>query len=101
MPKFRKKPVVIEAFQIPCDKMTAVPDWWRRPGPLAQLDTLPRSAILEAGDIALTEDGGVLIGTLEGTHYGAVGDWVIRGVNGEMYPCKHEIFEKTYETEIL
>ncbi len=35
--------------------------------------------------------------TLEGTHYGTAGDYLIRGIHGEYYPCKPEIFEKTYE----
>lgn len=37
------------------------------------------------------------IETLEGTHRANVGDWIIVGVNGELYPCKHDIFKKTYE----
>ncbi len=37
------------------------------------------------------------IWTLEGVHLVSWGDWIIRGVNGELYPCKPEIFEKTYE----
>ena len=37
------------------------------------------------------------IETLEGTHHVSVGDYVIQGVNGELYPCKPDIFEKTYE----
>lgn len=37
------------------------------------------------------------IQTLEGTMHANVGDWVITGVNGEQYPCKPDIFEKTYE----
>lgn len=35
--------------------------------------------------------------TLEGTMHAEVGDWIITGVNGEQYPCKPDIFEKTYE----
>jgi hypothetical protein len=35
--------------------------------------------------------------TLEGTHHARVGDYIIQGVNGEIYPCKPDIFEKTYE----
>lgn len=37
------------------------------------------------------------IETLEGTMHANVGDWIITGVNGEQYPCKPDIFEKTYE----
>lgn len=58
MAKYRKRPVVIEAYQT--DK---------------ELD----------------------IETLEGTMHANAGDWIITGVNGEQYPCKPDIFEKTYE----
>ncbi len=58
MAKFRKKPVVIEAYQT---------------------------------------DKEMFIETLEGTMKADPGDWIITGVNGEQYPCKPDIFEKTYE----
>ena len=41
-----------------------------------------------------------IINTLEGEHIASKGDWIIRGVNGEFYPCKPDIFEKTYEPAI-
>jgi len=47
--------------------------------------------------VRLTER--IEIVTLEGTMTGNPGDWLITGVNGEQYPCKHEIFIKTYEPE--
>lgn len=76
--KFRKKPVVIEAFQ------------WQ-PGMV-----LP-SYFAEA-QYAIGEGGKVLfINTLEGTMTAQPGDWVIQGVKGELYPCKPDIFEATYE----
>ena len=59
MPKFRKRPVVIEAVQLT-----------RR----------------------------VQVETLEGTMTGNPGDWLITGVNGEQYPCKDDIFQRTYES---
>lgn len=43
------------------------------------------------------DDGEVIIRTLEGDHHASKGDWIIRGINGEFYPCKPDIFEKTYE----
>lgn len=43
----------------------------------------------------------VIIETLEGDHYARKGDWIIRGVNGEFYPCKPDIFEKTYEEVLI
>ena len=42
------------------------------------------------------EKDSVIIETLEGSHYARKGDWIIRGINGEFYPCKPDIFEKTY-----
>lgn len=41
--------------------------------------------------------GSIMIPTLEGTMEAIPGDWIIKGVNGEFYPCKPDIFEKTYE----
>lgn len=80
MPKFRKKPVVIEAIRFrsgeqPCEFANDV----------------------IAGNIRYPEDGTMLIRTLEGTMTATSGDWIIRGVNGELYPCKPDIFAKTYE----
>ena len=43
------------------------------------------------------ENKTVSIHTLEGTMTASIGDWIIKGVNGEFYPCKPEVFEKTYE----
>lgn len=43
------------------------------------------------------DDGEIIIETLEGAVAARRGDWIIRGVNGEFYPCKPDIFEKTYE----
>lgn len=75
--KFRKKPIVIEAFQMGFD---VTPDWYTGKGCW--------------GDNGETWE---IIETLEGNMKVGVGDWVIKGVNGEIYPCKPDIFEKTYE----
>ena len=42
-------------------------------------------------------DEGIIIHTLEGDHLGNYGDWIIKGVKGEFYPCKPDIFKETYE----
>jgi hypothetical protein len=80
---YRKKPVVIEAIQ------------------LKDLDTLNLMLIQEfvglANDKVLAVSDGVLIDTLEGTMKASIGDFIIKGVQGEFYPCKPDIFEKTYE----
>jgi hypothetical protein len=87
MPKFRKKPVVIEAMRATGepDSNRAIIDWTRGSETPAYMDTHPdRGSCLS-------------INTLEGAHWVASGDWVIKGVKGEFYPCKPDIFEATYE----
>lgn len=80
MKKFRKRPIVIEAFQ-----------WNGEPSKVV----LPYYEIDSKGNWVPTNNG--QINTLEGTMIVTPGDWIITGVNGERYPCKPDIFEKTYE----
>ena len=79
MGKYRKKPVVIEAIQWGGKK-----DWWEAG------NFIPFNKYEIEGEC-------LLIKTLEGTMRANKGDYIIRGVNGEYYPCKPDIFEKTYE----
>jgi len=79
MPKYRKKPVVIEAMQYTGHNAVEVMAWANLP------------------EITEAFEGGIEIATLEGTMRAVPGDWVIRGVKGEMYPCKPDIFAATYE----
>jgi hypothetical protein len=84
--KFRKKPVVIDAVQ-----------WVGEPSDLNRwLDQfhVPNERPIFMLNV---EDKTLTIPTLEGDHRALLGDWIIRGVNGEYYPCKPDIFEKTYE----
>jgi hypothetical protein len=79
MAKYRKRPVVIDAVQFQ-----------------------PGQALPDGVHLGCTECGNTLafvphIHTLEGTMTVAPGDWVITGVKGERYPCKPDIFDKTYE----
>ena len=78
--KFRKKPVVIDAVQFHAGEQD---------GELAS-DVI-------AGRVRYTEEGTMLIETLEGVMEAKPGDWIIRGVKGELYPCKPDIFAATYE----
>lgn len=48
-------------------------------------------------DLIYHTDEGFFIKTLEGDHHISSGDWIIRGIAGEYYPCKHDIFIKTYQ----
>ena len=76
--KFRKKPVVIEATQ------------WFKMG--------DHPAVVLKTDPNRYADAGIpWVPTLEGGHVVTPGDWIITGVHGESYPCKPDIFEKTYE----
>lgn len=86
--KFRKKPVVIEAMQWDGTASSAGPiiDWVLRNG-----GTIRYRGPEDVPGSYLSVD------TLEGTMYVDVGDWVIRGVQGEFYPCKPAIFAATYE----
>lgn len=79
--KYRKKPVEVEAIQ------------W--------IGKFDRNMSLFVGDKAtikgVEEPFEMIIHTLEGDMQANIGDFIIRGVNGEFYPCKPDIFEKTYE----
>ncbi len=76
MAKYRKKPVEVEAIRF--DNVGDVYDF------VGENMTQPL-------------DGKVGIITLEGTMWATPGDYIIKGVNGEFYPCKPDIFEKTYD----
>jgi hypothetical protein len=89
MTKYRKKPVVIEAFKLGVDYM---PDWF--------MDAVTANEVILHGSSSgfhHVADTNVDIHTLEGWHHANYGDYIIRGVKGELYPCKAEIFDMTYE----
>ena len=103
MPKYRKKPVEIEARQWDGTPQGATPiiDWMGDHGQTATWDE-PHDEIrheLPDGTVqgCPASPGGLFIRTLEGTMRADAGDWIIRGVQGEFYPCKPDIFEATYE----
>lgn len=83
MPKFRKRPVVIEAVQFL--RGEPVPDGVRFCG--HDNDEVAAQPCCLGG----------LVDTLEGPHVASYGDWIITGVKGERYPCKPDIFAMTYE----
>lgn len=87
MPKFRKKPVVIEARQFNDDGNSYALLHWVNEGQNEK-----------EREFASWENGAMFIPTLEGTHRADKGDWIIKGVQGEFYPCKPEIFTATYES---
>lgn len=79
--QYRKKPVVIEAMQYRPESIQDIWDW-------AGADNI-------YGPIG--DDASAYILTLEGKMEARPGDWIIKGVQGEFYPCKPDIFESTYE----
>ena len=79
--KFRKKPVTIEAMQLTDAKSVLDIEEW-----------------INSGDVGFSTNPPTLwIDTLEGRIEASVGDWIIKGVEGEFYPCKNNIFIKTYQ----
>ena len=94
MAKYRKKPVVIEAFQWDGQTTGEIPE--RLPWFLDAMDKLP----VEEGSARVDTAGNCYIRTLEGEMAAQEGDWIVRGVKGELYPIKDEIFRATYD-EVL
>jgi len=86
--RYRKKPVVIEAKRAlgTPENNREIIDWTRGSTTPAFMDTHPDR-----------KGRHLSINTLEGAMYVSPGDWVIKGVQGEFYPCKPDIFEATYE----
>jgi hypothetical protein len=82
--KYIKKPVVVEAVQFSMDYLDHI----------SALTEFMKDADF---DINYLNEGKIYIETLEGTMCAEEGDWIIKGIKGEFYPCKPDIFELTYE----
>lgn len=80
--KFRKKPVVIEAVRYHGVGMS---------------DAQQAEMLAHLEGCRWRQDDGIVISTLEGDMTARPGDWIIKGVKGEFYPCKPDIFAATYE----
>ena len=90
MPKYKKKPVVVDAFQFEGTAEQHTPAWFSE----AEQNQTVRVHWASPGGYL---DSECVIKTLEGTMTAYEGDYIIRGVKGELYPCKPDIFEATYE----
>jgi hypothetical protein len=97
MAQYRKKPVVIDAFQMTREARqdnSTWPDWlhnaWNEPQHIA-------GALYPSNYPNSDGTDELKIHTLEGDHLVSFGDWIIMGVQGELYPCKPDIFAATYE----
>ena len=90
--KYRKKPVVVDAIKWTGDNFDEIETFTDKKGFMDKV-------------VGGSEDGEgypqvyekLVIPTLEGFHSANVGDWIIKGIKGEFYPCKPDIFEATYE----
>lgn len=98
--KFKKKPVEIEAIQfVDNDSASRIIDWilgwggtaswWCDDEVLNEVGHCPDPSDVDLHDISIE--------TLEGVMVASLGDWIIKGVQGEFYPCKPDIFEQTYD----
>jgi hypothetical protein len=84
--KFRKKPVVIDAIQWDGNALSVpIPEWFSQPW-------MDRTVDRDQEDRSKLN-----IKTMEGVMQASPSDWIIRGVKGEIYPCKDDIFRMTYE----
>ena len=91
MGKFKKKPVVIEAVQWNGKNFDEVMNFIG--------EFYGNKFHYENEEERALKSKELFIKTLEGTMTASKGDWIIKGINGEFYPCKPDIFEKTYKLE--
>lgn len=85
MAQYRKRPVVIEAWQ------------WLGSGFESDAPKWVKEYRDSRGNWIAPTDSNLIIPTLEGDHTASPNDWIIQGIKGELYPCKPDIFEATYE----
>lgn len=100
MNKFVKRPVIIEAFQMTLERRWNNSDWpmwlmvaWQKEPGEGSVWIDPDMPIAEGRE----SSDELVCGTLEGVHKISFGDYIIQGVKGELYPCKPDIFNLTYE----
>ncbi|KYG28284.1 hypothetical protein [Alkalihalobacillus trypoxylicola] len=86
--KYRKKPVEVEAFQW-------TGDMYQKEDPVWIVEAIKKGEVRFINEG--TEDVAMFIDTLEGTMLADRGDYIIKGIKGELYPCKPDVFAATYE----
>ena len=92
--KYRKKPVVVEAIQWTGKNLQELKNFV---GDSLEYDVMDAAWEVGKGPVIVN----MRIQTLEGIHHASVGDFIIKGIRGEFYPCKPDIFAKTYESASL
>ena len=93
MAQFRKKPVVIEAFQLTYEAATS-----KSPIPRWAVDAEKEGKLKVSVTEKIYNSQFAEIKTLEGVMTANANDWIIKGVQDEIYPCKKDIFEQTYDS---
>ena len=94
MSKYRKKPIVIEAFQMTKEARWDNSDWLNWLNKAWNSDPSEGAVWINPDDINKEL---LVCGTLEGVHEITWDDFIIQGIQGELYPCKPDIFEQTYK----
>ena len=95
--KYRKKPVVVEAIQLQGNDYSIL-SVLKFIGEVNEIDASNPFEQDSLHDyIDKIKEGGLVIATLEGEMLASIGDYIIKGVQGEFYPCKPDIFGQTYE----
>ena len=94
MAQYRKKPIIIEAFQMTKERRWENSEWPAWLGYAWQKGAGEGGLFIDSDD---PQGECLCIGTLEGVYRVSWGDWIIKGIKGELYACKPEIFELTYE----
>ena len=89
--KFCKRPLIIEAIQFNQYTLDEIYEF---------LNITGKGSFLDCGHGIDSTDGKFKITTLEGVHVVDIGDWIIKGIKGEFYPCKQDIFYATYKLVI-
>ena len=89
--KYRQKPVEVEAFKLTTDPKRIAPDWFTK---AVADERIYIDRVMKDGHIDVY---GRTIRTQYGKVCAKLGDYVIKGINGELYPCEADIFKKTYE----
>ena len=90
--KFQKKPVIIEALEWDGSSHRPMFDFLGGEQS-SSIGTHGKNFYIDYAKVT----GGLIIKTLEGEHLANIGDWIIKGVEGEYYPCKPSVFKKTYD----
>jgi hypothetical protein len=95
MAKYRKQPIIVDAVQVTKELiMSWVNNQISKPKEVLQLEVWWEDGIINEKQSTF----GGMLATLEGNMEFKIGDWLIRGIAGELYPCKDEIFKVTYES---